>query len=197
MTISPPLKRPLKPPCPSASSIRLTVIAEFVFLDLGRADGSSTITVQESTTAGSTLVSIPQPIGTLIDTATTLPAQQNAVGIGGEVQLAFPHLALGGGYTPAGFLVATFTGRAYWKPANGPFTFNFSRDPVRDTQLSYSGLRDPGGNTLAAEGQVRGGVVANQGQVRSRAVATQNPASTSAGGGYHPRRLHRRKPTPA
>jgi hypothetical protein len=67
--------------------------------------------------------------------------------------LAFPHLALAGGYTPYGFLVATFTGRAQWKPGNGPFTFNFVRDPVKDTQLSYAGLRDPSGNTLGNQGR--------------------------------------------
>jgi hypothetical protein len=27
------------------------------------------------------------------------PAHQNAVGIGGELQLAFPHFAIAGGYT--------------------------------------------------------------------------------------------------
>jgi len=180
------LEAPFEASMPLGFNTRLTVIARPVFLDSGQADGSSTITVQESTTAGSTLVSIPQPIGTLTGSATSppLPAQQNAVGIGGEVQLAFPHLALGGGYTPAGFLVATFTGRAYWKPGNGPFTFNFSRDPVRDTQLSYSGLRDPGGNTLAAEGQVWGGVVANQGQVQFARGDAESGFYIGGGGQY-------------
>jgi hypothetical protein len=168
---------------------RLSIIAKPVFLDSGQADGNSVITVQESTTAGSALVSIPQPIGTLTDTATTIPAQQNAVGIGGEVQLAFPHLAIAGGYTPEGFLVATFTGRAYWKPANGPFTLNFSRDPVRDTQLSYAGLRDPSGNTLGNQGQIWGGVVANQGQVQFAHGDAESGFYLGAGGqylnGYH------------
>ena len=168
---------------------RLSIIAKPVFLDSGQADGNSVITVQESTTAGSALISIPQPIGTLTDTATTIPAQQNAVGIGGEVQLAFPHLAIAGGYTPEGFLVATFTGRAYWKPANGPFTLNFSRDPVRDTQLSYAGLRDPSGNTLGNQGQIWGGVVANQGQVQFAHGDAESGFYLGAGGqylnGYH------------
>jgi hypothetical protein len=75
-------------------------------------------------------------------------------------------MAIAGGYTPSGFLVATFTGRFMWKPGNGPFTFNFSRDPVKDTQLSYAGLRDPSGNTLGSLGQIWGGVVADQGQVQ-------------------------------
>ncbi len=80
--------------------------------------------------------------------------------------MAFAHMTLAGGYTPSGFLVATITGRAQWKPGNGPFTFNFSRDPVKDTQLSYAGLRDPSGNTLGNLGQIWGAVVANQGTVQ-------------------------------
>jgi hypothetical protein len=160
------LEAPFEVSMPLGLNVRLTIVAKPVFLDSGQADGTSTITVQESTTAGSSLVAIPQPIGTLTTTATTLPPQQNAAGVGGEVQMAFPHLAIAGGYTPEGFLVATFTGRFYWKPANGPFTLNFSRDLVRDTQLSYSGLRDPSGDTLGTLGQIWGGVVANQGTVQ-------------------------------
>jgi hypothetical protein len=178
------LEAPFELSMPLGLNTRLTIVAKPVFLDSGQADGTSTITVQESTTAGSSLVGIPQPIGTLTNTALTPPAQQNAVGIGGEVQLAFPHLALAGGYTPAGFLVATFTGRAYWKPANGPFTLNFSRDPVRDTQLSYSGLRDPAGNTLGSLGQIWGGVVANQGQVQYARGDAESGFYVGAGGQY-------------
>jgi tetratricopeptide (TPR) repeat protein len=178
------LEAPFEVSMPLGFNTRLTVIAKPVFLDSGQADGTSTITVQESTTAGTQLVSIPQPIGTLTDTATTIPGQQNAVGIGGEVQLAFPHLAIAGGYTPAGFLVATFTGRAYWKPANGPFTFNFSRDPVRDTQLSYAGLRDPSGDSLGNQGQVWGGVVANQGQVQFAHGDAESGFYIGGGGQY-------------
>jgi tetratricopeptide (TPR) repeat protein len=163
---------------------RLTLVAKPVFLDSGQANGNSVITVQESTTAGSSLVTIPQPIGTLTATATTPPAQQNAVGVGGELQLTFPHLALAGGYTPAGFLVATFTGRAMWKPGNGPFTLNFSRDPVRDTQLSYAGLRDPSGNTLGTLGQIWGGVVANQGNVQYARGDAESGFYLGGGGQY-------------
>ena len=113
----------------------LTIIAKPVFLDSGQADGTSVITVQESPSTGTALISIPQPIGTLTTTNTILPAQQNAAGLGGEVQLAFPHLVIAGGYTPFNFLVSTFTVRGQWKPANGPFTLSVSRDPVKDTQL--------------------------------------------------------------
>jgi len=133
-------------------------------------------------TAGSALASIPKPIGTLTTTATNIPAQQNAVGVGGEVQMAFPHLALAAGRTPSGFLVANYTGRVYWKPANGPFTFNFSRDSVRDTQLSYAGLRDPGGSSLGNLGQIWGGVVANQGQVQFAHGDAQSGYYFNAGG---------------
>ena len=163
---------------------RLTLVARPVFLDSGAADGTSVITVLESTTAGSSLVTIPQPIGTLTATATTPPAQQNAVGIGGELQLAFPHFAVAGGYTPEGFLVATFTGRAMWKPANGPITLNFSRDPVKDTQLSYAGLRDPSGDNLGSLGQIWGGVVANQGNVQFAHGDEQSGFYFGVGGQY-------------
>jgi hypothetical protein len=98
----------------------------------------------------------------LLTTDTTPPPQQNASGLGGEVQLAFPHLAIAGGYTPFGFLVATFNARAMWKPGNGPFTFTFNRDSVKDTQLSYGGLRDPGTSSLSFAGTIWGGVVTNQ-----------------------------------
>jgi len=168
---------------------RITVIAKPVFLDSGQADGNATISVIESTTAGSKLTSIPEPIGTLTATATTIPAQQNAVGLGGELQIAFPHLTIAGGYTPANFLVATFTGRFQWRPSNGPLTVSFVRDAVKDSQLSYAGLRDPAGDKLGTLGQIWGGVVANQGQVQIARGDAQSGYYFSAGGqyitGYH------------
>ena len=183
------LEAPFEVSMPMGYSGRLTFIAKPVFLDSGQADGNSVITVQQSTTGGSKQVPIPQPIGTLTTTDVTPPAQQNAFGIGGEVQLAFPHLALAGGYTPYGFLVATFTGRFQWKPGNGPFTFNFIRDPLKDTQLSYAGLRDPSGNTLGTQGQIWGGVVQNQGNVQYSRGDAEAGFYLGAGGqyitGYH------------
>lgn len=183
------LEAPFEASMPLGYNVRLTVVAKPVFLDSGQADGTSTITVQESTAAGTALVSIPQPIGTLTTTATNLPPQQNAAGVGGEVQMAFPHLAIAGGYTPEGFLVATYTGRFSWKPANGPFTLNFSRDPVRDTQLSYSGLRDPNGDTPGNLGQIWGGVTANQGTVQFAQGDVESGYYFGVGGqylgGYH------------
>jgi hypothetical protein len=178
------LEAPFEASMPMGYNARLTIIAKPVFLDSGQADGTSVITVQQSTTGGSTLVSIPQPIGTLTTTDTKLPAQQNAFGLGGEVQMAFPHLMIGGGYTPFNFLVSTFTARAQWKPANGPFTISVSRDPVKDTQLSYAGLRDPAGNSLGTLGQIWGGVIANQGNVQFGKGDAESGFYVSAGGQY-------------
>ena len=178
------LEAPFEASMPMGFNARLTIIAKPVFLDSGQADGSSVITVQQSTTGSSTLMSIPQPIGTLTNTNTTLPAQQNAAGLGGEVQLAFPHLVVAGGYTPFNFLVSTFTARAQWKPANGPFTISVSRDPVKDTQLSYGGLRDPAGDTLGTLGQIWGGVIANQGNVQFGKGDAESGFYVSAGGQY-------------
>lgn len=183
------LEAPFEASMPMGYNARLTIIAKPVFLDSGQADGTSVITVQESTTAGTALMSIPQPIGTLTNTDTTFPAQQNAAGLGGEVQLAFPHLVLAGGYTPFNFLVSTFTARGQWKPGNGPFTISVSRDPVKDTQLSYAGLRDPAGNTLGTLGQIWGGVIANQANVQFGKGDAESGFYVSAGGqylsGYH------------
>jgi len=154
------LEAPFEASFPLGFNSRFTIVAKPVFLDSGQADGTSVIQV---TTLGQTKLSqIPQPLGTLLTTDTTPPPQQNASGLGGEVQLAFPHLAIAGGYTPFGFLVATFNARAMWKPGNGPFTFTFNRDSVKDTQLSYGGLRDPGTSSLSFAGTIWGGVVTNQ-----------------------------------
>jgi tetratricopeptide (TPR) repeat protein len=171
------LEAPFEFAMPFGYNARMTFVAKPVFLDSGQADGTSIITVEEATTSGRSLVTIPQPLGTDTNTgattsttATTTPAtpppQQNAAGVGGEVQLAFPHLALAVGYTPYGFLVSNVTGRATWRPGNGPFTFSFVRDPVKDTQLSYGGLRDPGSASLGFPGNIWGGVIADQGNVQ-------------------------------
>ena len=185
------LEAPFEASMPLGYNTRVTIVARPVLLDSGQADGSSTISALGASSAGAplALIAIPQPIGTLINTALTPPAQQNAVGVGGEVQLTFPHLALAGGYTPDGFLVSTFTGRALWKPGNGPFTLTLSRDSVKDTQLSYAGLRDPSGNTLGNEGQIWGGIVANQGELQFAHGDAQSGFYVGAGGqyltGYH------------
>jgi hypothetical protein len=183
------LEAPFEASMPLGYHGRFTIVAKPVFLDSGQADGSAVISVLQSTTAGNKLVTIPEPIGTLTATDVTPPAQQNAVGIGGEVELAFPHAAIAGGYTPTGFLVSTFTARGVFRPGNGPITISVARDSVKDSQLSYAGLRDPAGDTLAHMGQIWGGVVANQGNVQFVHGDATSGFYLAAGGqyltGYH------------
>jgi hypothetical protein len=176
---------------PLGYNARLTIVAKPVFLDSGQADGNSVITVQEATTSGTSLVQIPQPLGTdtttngpAISTGGGIPPQQNAAGIGGELQLSFPHLSIAGGVTPYGFLVNTFTGRFQWKPGNGPFTFNFIRDSIKDTQLSYAGLRDPGSSSLSFPGNIWGGVISNQGGVQYSRGDAESGFYLGLGGQY-------------
>lgn len=196
------LESPFEVSMPLGTAARLTIIGKPVFLDSGAADGNSVITVEEKTTTGSAQVTIAQPIGTLCgptgvtttgttsSTTTmncgyaTAPAQQNSVGIGGEVQLAFKDFAIAGGYTPYGFLVNTFTGRMQLRPAGGPFTFQFSRDPVKDTQLSYAGLRDPAGSNLSTQGQIWGGVTATGGDIQYTRGDAQSGFYLGGGGQY-------------
>lgn len=186
------LEAPFEVSTPLGYHARFTFVAKPVFLDSGQADGSSLLTVQEASTAGTTLLTIPQPLGTDTNTApsattsptSTPPGQQNAAGVGGEVQLAFSDLSLAAGYTPFGFLVSNATGRAQWRPAHGPFTFNFVRDSVKDTQLSYAGLRDPGTASLSYPGTIWGGVVANQGNAQFSLGDEQSGFYIGVGGQY-------------
>jgi tetratricopeptide (TPR) repeat protein len=178
------LEAPFEASTPLGFHARFTIVAKPVFLDSGQADGSATISVLQSTTGGNKLTAIPEPIGTLTATDVTPPAQQNAVGIGGEIQLAFAHAALAAGYTPYGFLVSTFTARGTFRPGGGPITINVSRDSVKDSQLSYAGLRDPAGNTLGHLGQIWGGVVANQGNVQYSHGDATSGFYVGAGGQY-------------
>ena len=135
-------------------SMRLTVIPNAVFLNSG----------QLATTA--TTTDIAPILGTLPLGALYSPQQQFASGIGGEFQLATNTFAAAIGYTPYEFLVSNTIGRVRWKPANGPFTFFGGRDAVKETQLSYAGLRDPGQESATFSGPVWGGVVATGGGVR-------------------------------
>ncbi len=187
------IESPFEASAPLGYHARITAIAKPVFLDSGQANGGSNISVQESQSGASCLITIPQPIGTAAASqnltpcsapsigALSPPAQQNAVGLGGELQLAFPHLAIAGGYTPSSFLVSTFTARFQWRPANGPVTLSFVRDSETDSQLSYAGLRDPG---QASPGQIWGGVVYNQGLVQFAHGDAQSGFYFAAGGQY-------------
>jgi predicted Zn-dependent protease len=135
-------------------SLRLTVIPNAVFLNSG-----------QLVTTGLGTDTAPV-LGTLPLGATYAPQQQFASGIGGEFQLATNTFAAAIGYTPYEFLVSNVVGRVRWKPANGHFTFYGGRDAVKETQLSYAGLRDPGQETATFSGPVWGGVVQTGAGVR-------------------------------
>jgi cellulose synthase operon protein C len=141
------LEAPFETSAPLGTGARLTMITTPVFLDAGIADGTSTLAF------GSL------PVG-------TIQPQQYADGVANEVQLTAINFAARVGDTPAGFLVSNVVGGVRWRPAGDPLTFTFSRDGVKDTQLSYSGLRDPGSATATFDGKIWGGVIANAGDVQ-------------------------------
>lgn len=92
-------------------------------------------------------------------TSGTAPAgNQYASGVGGEVQVASAHVQASLGYSPASFAVQNTLGSLNIAPTRS-FSFHFSRQPVKDTLLSYAGATD------SKTGQVWGGVVATGGGV--------------------------------
>lgn len=165
------LEAPFEASAPLGRTARLTVITRPVFLDTG-----------QPTTAPVLPGGVAEQLGTAPVTA--ILTQQNASGVGGELQLAMPNFAASVGYTPYGFLVANTIGRMSWKPGNGPFTFTFNRDAVRDSQLSYAGLRDPGSTGPGYEGNVWGGVIATGGEVQFGRGTAASGYYVSAGGQY-------------
>ena len=131
---------------------RFTIVPTGVFLNSGVLD----------TTSG-TLGTQPV-LGTLPGNAINPPQQQFATGVGGEIQMVTNTFSVAAGYTPYGFLVSNLIGRARWKPGNGHFTMYGGRDSVKETQLSWAGLRDPGSSFT--NGNIWGGVVETGGGVR-------------------------------
>jgi hypothetical protein len=153
------------------TAARLTVISDPTFLDSGAAILSPTLPG-----------GVVERLGTAPENAVL--NQQNAAGIGGEVQVATPNFAASVGYSPYGFLVSNVIGRMRWKPANGPFTFTFDRDSVKDSQLAYAGLHDPGSAGPGYEGNVWGGVVATGGEAQFSHTDGNSGFYVSAGGQY-------------
>jgi tetratricopeptide (TPR) repeat protein len=92
--------------------------------------------------------------------------QQNAAGVGGDVEFTTSTFGISGGYTPFGFLVSNFTGALRYRPGGGGFTISALRDSVKDTQLSYSGLRDPHSARPGFNGNIWGGVIATGGSLQ-------------------------------
>jgi tetratricopeptide (TPR) repeat protein len=165
------LQAPFEVSAPLSKGGRLTLVTNPVFLDSGSATTS------------------PLLPGGVVERLGTAPAnsvlnQQNAVGVGGEVQFATGNFAASAGYSPWGFLVSNVIGRVNWKPGNGPFIFTATRDSVKDSQLSYSGLRDPGSVGPGFEGNVWGGVIATGGNVQFGKSDPSSGFYVSAGGQY-------------
>ena len=99
------------------------------------------------------------------------------------------NLGLAAGYTPYGFLVSNITGRLQWRPGGGHFTLFGERDSVRDTQLSYAGLHDPGTASAVYAGNIWGGVVTSGGGARLDIGSEKSGLYVSGGGatltGFH------------
>jgi cellulose synthase operon protein C len=131
--------------------VRLTAVALPVFLNSGVLN-----------TSGLTTTYVTY-LGTLPANSLNPPAQQFSNGIGGELQLTTRNIGLAAGYSPSGFLVRNITGRFAWRPLGGHLSLFADRDSVKDTQLSYAGLRDPGVSSL---GPIWGGVISTTGGVR-------------------------------
>jgi len=173
------IEAPFEATAVMGKAVRVSVIPRPVFLNSGTID----TTFFQSATG-----TIPI-LGTLPANAITPPAQQFASGIGGEVQLTTANIGLAVGYTPYTFLVSNITAHAQWRPMGGHFTFFGDRDSVKDTQLSYAGLRDPGTTTAIFGGNIWGGVISTGGGVRIDVGTEKNGFYASADGasltGYH------------
>jgi tetratricopeptide (TPR) repeat protein len=121
--------------------VRLSVFAHGLFLYSGTPDGGSR-SLFGTLPAGSTF------------------ASQSTAGVTGELQLSTATFGLDFGATPQQFPVSNFTGGLRFRPLGGPITFTATRDSVKDSLLSYAGVRDPG------TGIVWGGVVSNTGTLQ-------------------------------
>jgi cellulose synthase operon protein C len=160
-------------------TVRATVVAVPVFLNSGTIDTAS---FQSST-------GVIPILGTLPGNATNTPAQQFATGVGGELQLTSTNFAAAVGYTPYEFLVSNVTGRAQWRPFGGHITLFGNRDSIKETQLSYAGLRDPGTISATSPGNIWGGVVSSGGGIRLDVGTAKSGLFVSADGadltGFH------------
>jgi tetratricopeptide (TPR) repeat protein len=173
------LEAPFEASAVLGKSVRVTIIPRPVFLSSGIVDSA---TFQTSTGT------IPI-LGTLSGAALVAPPQQFSSGIGGELQMTTKNLSLAVGYTPYGFLVTNITGRALWRPFGGHFSLFGDRDSVKDTQLSYAGLRDPGTISAIYDGNIWGGVIITGAGARIDIGNEKSGLYVSGGGsvlqGYH------------
>jgi Tfp pilus assembly protein PilF len=104
--------------------------------------------------------------------------EQTTAGVAGEVQISTATLGLDFGVSPQGFPVENLTGGIRFRPLGGPITFMATRDSVKDSLLSYAGVRDPG------TGVVWGGVVSNTGTLQLDHKGRRAGQYASASGSY-------------
>jgi hypothetical protein len=152
------LESPVEASVVIARQMRLTAVAEPVFLNSGTLNAVDFIGVN-----------VPY-LGTMAANAANPPTQQFSNGIGGELQLTSKYIGLAVGYTPYEFPVRNLTGRFLLNAVGNHVSLFGDRQPVKDTQLSYAGLHDPGygaGSALSlAQSPIWGGVIASTGGLR-------------------------------
>jgi tetratricopeptide (TPR) repeat protein len=140
----------------AGKTARFTIVAQPVFLESGTID---TATLQAST-------GIIPVLGTLPANAAATPAPQSASGVGGELQMTTTNFGAAVGYTPYNFLISNITARLRWRPKGSHFTLFGDRDSIKETELAYAGLRDPGSVTPFFAGNIWGGVMSTGGGAR-------------------------------
>lgn len=153
------LEVPLEVSLPLGRRARLTTVLRTAYLDSGRFHGNP-----------------GQPLGSLTPGASA--ASPAATGVGGSLQIATRSVAASIGSAPAGFPVVNLTAAASLHPPHNPWALAFSRDSIRESQLSYAGLHDP-----AQPANVWGGAIANLGTVQYALGSSQSGWYVNAGGG--------------
>ena len=175
------IEAPIEASAVLGKTLRVTVVPRPVFLNSGVINNTSLQNLPTGTTA---------PIlGTLRGDVAVAPAQQFSSGIGGELQLTTTNFGAAVGYTPYNFLVSNITARFQWRPGGGHITLFGDRDSVKDTQLSYAGIRDPGSISDVYSGNIWGGVISSTGGARVDVGGEKSGLYISADGGviegYH------------
>jgi tetratricopeptide (TPR) repeat protein len=136
----------------------------------------TTVVRTASVNSGSFQASPGHSLGTLMPQ--TPAASAADIGVAGSLQLATRTLAASIGFTPDGFPVVNLTAAANLHNPHSPWTLAFTRDSIRESQLSYAGLHDP-----AHPARVWGGVIANLGVVQYTRGNAQSGAYVNASGG--------------
>ncbi len=81
---------------------------------------------------------------------------QSQSGLAAELQLSTSNFGIRAGLSPQGFLVKNYIGGLRFRPGGGPITLTVDRDNIKDSMLSFAGVRD------SVTRQVFGGVVGNR-----------------------------------